>query len=179
MSDLGFSLRWLRLLSCGMPCSPPCVNRSFGGTCHLQFQDRRISKLSRSAYWLLLTWFSIRPWRWRCFFKIPVNFHSTTRRYIPEDRNLATFHCSPCSIAFYSHVHSKHERTLGYVTKQSISIWWPIYMFTTTPPPLPNTKSCFCNALSPSVGIRVLLAQRLDRCYSRLVFKSSLITNRL
>jgi hypothetical protein len=51
-------------------------------------------------------------------------------------------------------------------------------MFSTPPPSVPNTKSCFCNGLSPSVGMCALLAQRLDRCHSRLVFKSSLIIDR-
>jgi hypothetical protein len=51
------------------PCSPLKVNRRFGGTCRLHFQDRRLTQvwnqlcLPPDSRWFL-GWL-LRPWRWR------------------------------------------------------------------------------------------------------------------
>jgi hypothetical protein len=61
-----------------VPCSPLKINRRFGGTC-LHHESQRIShtrnyqSLSSASSWFL-TWFILRPWRWR--------------RHVPQKRGL-------------------------------------------------------------------------------------------
>jgi hypothetical protein len=68
------------------PCSLLKVNRSFGRTCRLHLQGRRICQTRKQ-----------RESRWQveqtCSSETSVDFQRTTRRYIPEDRTLRNHRC--------------------------------------------------------------------------------------
>jgi hypothetical protein len=54
---------------CIMLCSAMKANRSFGGTCRLQFHAWRVSQarsqhLLHASLWFL-AWIIVQPWRWR------------------------------------------------------------------------------------------------------------------
>jgi hypothetical protein len=75
------------------PCSPLSVNRRFGGSYRLHLQGRKISQArnrcqagSKENSGLLKT-------EATCFSEMSVDFKRTTRRYIPEDRNLHNHRC--------------------------------------------------------------------------------------
>jgi hypothetical protein len=73
-----------------MQCSPLKVNRRFGGTCRLYFQDLRRSQvgnkvfLLHASFWFLL-WLVLRSWSWR--------WHVPTKRLLS-----------------FNEVHSVHRR---------------------------------------------------------------------
>jgi hypothetical protein len=106
-----------------MPCNRLKVNRLFGGTYRLHFQDRRISQ-SRNQLLLLpptrwfLAWLNLRPWRWR-------RFKRTTRRYIPEDRTLHNHGCE--NLRSYMKVFKFHRKV------NSVSDFVPVQDFVQRP----------------------------------------------
>jgi hypothetical protein len=75
-----------------IPCSPLKVNRRFGGTRHLHLQSRRMSQARNqhettapASCWFL-AYYSALNIEMTYSSETSVDFHWTTRRYIPEAR---------------------------------------------------------------------------------------------
>jgi hypothetical protein len=78
------------------PCSPLKANGCFAGTCRLHLQDQRISKAKKPALlaatcfmvFSCMSYFLILKMETTYSSETSVEFSTTTRRYISEDRTL-------------------------------------------------------------------------------------------